>query len=304
MKTGVRYRMPVVFGPSVSPRQHPEGRPWRIEETGIMTLETATVRYLTDAEKLKSLLPPGFELRGEPIISLNYSWFKDLYWLAERGYGVVMPTFPVTYYGKDETLEGNFNPCIWEGNSDAVMTGREEMGFSKLFADIPATVWNVEGGTLAGEASWYGYKFFELHLEGLKEIGGEPNQSIIGNPNIWYKYMPKTAVNGSGGADVAYATTNAPLPGVEPTAPSFELSNYRRWTAEHAGVKWNPATFEELPLTFHIINKLADLGVLEVIDIEVSSFSMPGIGVSANELRAIEPKDENAASVLHPSVSD
>jgi acetoacetate decarboxylase len=306
MKTGVRYRMPVVFGPSVSPRQHPDGRPWKIEETGTMTLETASIRYRTDAEKLKALLPPGFELRGEPVITLNYSWFKDLYWLAGRGYGVVMPTFPVTYYGKDEILEGNFNPCIWEGNSDAIMTGREEMGFAKLFADIPETVWNEKEGTLSGEASWYGHKFFELNLSGMKEIGGKPNQSIIGNPNIWFKYIPKTAVNGTGGGEVAYATTNAPAanPAAAFSRPNLEISNYRRWTAGKADIKWHRATFEQLPLTAHIVNKIADLEILEVIDAEVSSFSMPGIGISADELRAIEPKDENRVSILHPSISE
>ena len=33
--------------------------------------------------------------------------------------------------------EARWRLAIWEGRPDAVMTGREELGFPKLFADIP-----------------------------------------------------------------------------------------------------------------------------------------------------------------------
>jgi len=56
LKDGVRYRMPVMFGPTPGPRQHPEGRPWTVEETGIMNAQWITINYLTRAEQLEALL--------------------------------------------------------------------------------------------------------------------------------------------------------------------------------------------------------------------------------------------------------
>jgi hypothetical protein len=80
-KPGVRYRMPAVFGPAPGPRQKADGTPWKPEETGTMNCQWMTVSYRTHREKLEKLLPPGFALRGEPIVSVSYSFFKNLYWL-------------------------------------------------------------------------------------------------------------------------------------------------------------------------------------------------------------------------------
>lgn len=139
-----RYRMPTVFGPAVGPRQKPGGGMWALEETGTMNAEWMAITYRTSADKLEALLPPGMSLRGEPLISVSCAWFKNLYWLAGRGYGILSIDFPVTYQGKTERLEGSFCPVIWEGAPDAILTGRDEMGFPKLFCDMPEITWDKE----------------------------------------------------------------------------------------------------------------------------------------------------------------
>src|SRR5271155_1219776 len=112
---GVRYRMPVSFGPAIGPRQHPAGRMWTRGETGTMNADWMKVGYLTDAGALARLLPPGVELRGEPVVAVSCAWFRNLYWLAGRGYGILSVDLPVTYRGASDTLEGSFCPVIWEG---------------------------------------------------------------------------------------------------------------------------------------------------------------------------------------------
>src|ERR1019366_9251553 len=121
----VRYRMPVAFGPAVGPRQHPDGRMWTAEETGTMNADWMKVGFRTDASKLETLLPPGFALRGEPIVSVSCATFRNLYWLAGRGYGILSVDFPVRYAGRTETIDGNFCPVIWEGRPEAVVTGQK-----------------------------------------------------------------------------------------------------------------------------------------------------------------------------------
>lgn len=188
-----RYRMPVVFGPAVGPRQRPGGGMWSLEETGTMNAEWMAITYRTDPEKLAALLPPGMSLRGEPLLSVSCAWFKNLYWLAGRGYGILSLDFPVTYQGKTETLDGSFCPVIWEGQPEAILTGRDEMGFPKLFCDMPEIAWDREKGTASCETSWFGFKFFDIALTDMVEDDAPPSlPGSGGGAAMYYKYVPRT----------------------------------------------------------------------------------------------------------------
>jgi hypothetical protein len=293
LKPGVRYRMPVVFGPAPGPRQKADGTPWTEEESGVMNSRWITVRYRTDRTKLASILPPGFALRGEPIVSVSLSFFNNLYWLAGRGYGIVMVEFPVTYTGKHERFEGTFCPVLWEGRPDAIITGREELGFPKLFADIPLLQVNADQSAVSGEASWFDHKFFELEAHDLVEA--EPVRGFPGGggPQMFYKYLPRTGPGGQAGKDVGYVTTSAPPPGAggEISSIDFKKFNFKRWTGK-GSVKWHKATFEQLPTTFHVVNGIANLDVLEVVSTDMLVFSGPGVAVSAGSMRAVEPAED------------
>ncbi|MCP1120383.1 acetoacetate decarboxylase family protein [Robbsia andropogonis] len=290
-KPGVRYRMPAVFGPAPGPRQKADGTPWTLEESGTMNARWMTVSYRTNRAQLERILPPGFALRGEPEVHVSLAQFSDLYWLAGRGYGILMVEVPAVYTGKDETIDGSFCPVLWEGRPDAIMTGREELGFPKLFADMPYLRVDLKTGLAGGDASWFDFKFFEMQIEGLTEAGGEKKLPGPGGAALFYKYMPRTGSYGSGGCDVAYTTTSQPLPQAagDVSPIKFNDANFKRWKGESGVVKWNRATFAQLPTTFHIVNGVADLEILDYLSVEMVEFSGPGIAVSANVLRAVEP---------------
>lgn len=290
-KPGVRYRMPVVFGPAPGPRQKLDGTIWKAEETGTMKAQWMTVSYRTSRAGLERILPPGFALRGEPQVHVSLAFFSNLYWLAGRGYGILNVEVPVVYTGRTETIEGAFCPVLWEGVPDAILTGREELGFPKLFADIPDLSIDHGRGTAAGEASWFGFRFFEIELNGLAETSGEKRLPGPGGASLFYKYMPRTGSSGSGGCDIAYATTSQPVPGTAgDTSPiKFGDANFRQWKGQGGSVKWNHATFEQLPTTSHVVNGLAELEILEYLGAEMIEFSAPGIAVMANVIRPVEP---------------
>jgi hypothetical protein len=284
--------MPAVFGPAPGPRQKADGTPWKLEETGTMNAQWMTVNYRTRREQLEQLLPPGFELRGEPIVSVSLSYFKNLYWLAGRGYGIVWVEFATVYTGKSETISGSLCPVLWEGIPDAILTGREELGFPKLFADIPELNIDKQNGIAGGEASWFGFKFFDLKVHGLTEsVGAEKKLPGTGGAALFYKYMPRTSIGGKEGEDIAYATTSQPPPGSQSDSSPIKFSdaNFKKWTATGGSVKWNRATFEQLPTTFHVVNGLANLDILEYVSAEMIEFSAPGIAVCANTMRAVDP---------------
>jgi hypothetical protein len=56
------YRMPYGYGPTAGPRQGPEGEPFSWTDTPHKS--TVAASFLTDADKLASLLPPRFSLVG------------------------------------------------------------------------------------------------------------------------------------------------------------------------------------------------------------------------------------------------
>lgn len=91
---GRRYRMLVVFGPSISPGSGPTG-----ENPSMSTARTtvAGARLLTKAAMLDRLLPPGFTLEGEPVVTVEFSYLSDLAWLARRGYAIVKVMYPARY---------------------------------------------------------------------------------------------------------------------------------------------------------------------------------------------------------------
>jgi len=285
--------MPVSFGPAIGPRQHPEGRPWRPEETGTMNSDWMKIGYRTDPDRLRRLLPPGFSLRGEPIVSVSCAWFRNLYWLAGRGYGILSVDLPVTYEGRDETLEGNFCPVLWEGMAEPVITGRDELGFPKLFADFDEIDFDESAGTAACHVASMGHRFFDIRLDEMVEEES-PRRALPGSgsgPQIYFKYVPRTNPKVGAGADVAYATTGAPrgAAGLGAQNIAFDDFEFRRWTAR-GELTWHEADFEQLPLIFPIVNALAGLAVEEYLDAEMVSFSGPGIAVSTNVMRPIEPK--------------
>ncbi|MDX3899720.1 MAG: acetoacetate decarboxylase family protein [Sphingobium sp.] len=289
---GSRYRMPIMFGPAPGPRQHPGGRMWTPEEAGRMTAQWMKLGYRTDPAKLEKLLPPGFTLRGEPIVSISCAWFKNLYWLAGRGYGILSVDFPVRYQGKTETIDGALCPIIWEGSPDAIMTGREELGFPKMFARFTEIDWNEAAGRAACEAAWYDHTFFDIELSELVEEQN-PEKKLPGSgggAQMYYKYMPRTSIGGRDGADVAYVTTSAAPAGSGGSVANinFDEFEFRRWTGKGT-LTWHPATFEQLPLSFHIVNGMADLDILEFVDAEMVHFTGPGIGIAMNSQRAVEP---------------
>jgi hypothetical protein len=127
---------------------------------------------------------------------------------------------------------------LWEGLPDAVLTGREELGFPKLFADIPEPAIDRQRGSAGGKASWFDHTFCQIGLTGLRAAPGERKLPGGGGPHMWFKYMPRTGTSGGLGADIAYVTTSQAEPGsgASPSPINFGDATFSRWKAEAGSV--------------------------------------------------------------------
>jgi len=252
LKPNQMYLMPTPFGPSVSPRQGPDGR--RFTYIDAPKNFVVRVSFLSNRDQLAALLPPGFRVAGEPIVTLSATYMKEIPWLAGRGYAMLGVTFPATYQGEQDKVTGDFLAVLWENMADPIITGREELGFAKVYCDLPDPV--VYGGTTRCSASWEGFKFIDLEVSNRRQLSDEDIGKLFkartSEGMLHYKYMPRTGDWGT--PDVAYPTFT-------PTQAVTQRTT-ALWLGE-GQVKFYAPRWEDMPTQAHIVNPLHDLELVE-----------------------------------------
>ena len=251
-QAGKMYRMPTHFGPRTGPRQGENGRKFDNRDTPKTT--TISVSFLSNREQLEALLPECFEMGGEPIVTVHASYMTEIEWLAGRGYNVLGVSFPATFNGEQDHVSGSFLTVLWENLTDPIITGREELGFAKIYCELP------EPTVLRGEwhciASWLGFKFLDLKAKNLRHQSQEEiaafGRSQSGDGVLHYKYMPRTGEWGT--SDVAHA---ALTPAATPNRVIKE-----RWVGQ-GSVQFHKATWEDMPTQYNIVNVFSALEIKE-----------------------------------------
>jgi len=250
---GKMYRMPTHFGPRTGPRQGAEGRKFENKDTPKAT--TITVSFLTSGDQLEALLPERFELAGEPIVTVEASYLTEIEWLAGRGYNILGVSFPATYHGEQDHVTGSFLTVLWENLTDPIITGREELGFAKVYCELPEPV--VLRGETHVTASWMGFKFLDVKVNNLRQLSvAEIERLALAQTSdgiLHYKYMPRTGEWGA--ADAAYAT-------LTPAATPHRVVK-ERWVGD-GSVQFHKARWEDMPTQYNIVNTFYDLEIKEI----------------------------------------
>ena len=197
----LRLRMPASFGPAMGPRQVPEGV--TIDDAASHARTSLSAAFRAPAQSLRALLPEGFDLRGEPLLVIELSYMREIEWLAGRGYNIAGVKIPVTFRGRSRRIDGMFFAILWESLADPILTGREELGVPKLYAEIADP--RIFKGRQVHTASWLGFNFMELEVSGLCEaVASDRPPFDPGEGVLQWKYFPKTGPGG--GADVSCIT--------------------------------------------------------------------------------------------------
>lgn len=250
------YMMPVHFGPHCGPRQTPTGGTYA-GHAG-QNQRRISVRFLTNSTFLEPMLPPGFVLWGDPVVTVEMAELRNVGWLAGRGYNTLGVAFPAQYQGKSGPVTGQFLSVLWENLTEPILTGREQLGYSKIFADISDIEENEKG--LATVASWDGFEFCTINVHRGNALPSNPEKNMppaAGEGLLHYKYVPRTGGNWDA-ADAAYATLS-PWP-----LNAGVLSDTKTWVASGT-VQFNEATFEQMPTQFRIVNALATLPIEQML---------------------------------------
>ena len=255
---GEWYRMPTHFGPATGPRKGPDRRAF--DWTNSPKSTVLSVSFLGKREQMQKLLPPGFAINGEPIVTVAMTYFTEIAWLAGRGYNTLGVSFPVTFTGKQDKATGTFLLILWENLTDPIITGREELGFSKLYAELPPA--RMLADTARVTASWLEFPFLDIELTGLTQVDLAARPAAAPAPvstnggelrgQMHYKYMPRTGEWGK--ADASYAVIT---PAGGSTQRTLEM-----WRGKGT-VKFHRARWEDMPTQYMIVNAFADLDIVE-----------------------------------------
>lgn len=265
MRAPAIHRMPFGFGPMPGPRQAPGGG--RHDWSRGPRARAVTLRFRTEAERLVPLLPPGFALEGAPWVTLRYTELTRLDWLAGRGYRMLGVMLPARYEGRRDRVRAPFLAVLWENLADPILSGREELGYAKLPAELVNG--RAAGGGRRHEARWQGHRFFEMELGPERRCDPAPVAGPAAEGVLHYKYIPRTGAPGQ--ADCAYACLS-PLPG-----KARRVTRRAEATARFAFL---PTRWEEMPTQVHIVNALAALPVRELSVAEIET-SLGGDDLSA-----------------------
>lgn len=251
--------MPRIFGPAGGPRQAPDHPDFR---HGPTSFKRYVVGFRGREDQVRALLPEGLALRGDPIVQFQFFSLTNIPWLAGRGYNILSMTIPVRFTSASgEVVDGQFQPVLWENLGDPIVTGREQLGHPKLYAQLlPPRHWE---GTTSIRASWEGFTFAEAELICDRAPSRETLGAIkegAGAGLIAHKYIPRTGQWGETDADYLTLT---PMPGESNLRDPQPPPSIRIGTGH---IRFNVPQWQDMPTQYHIVQRLAALEQCAPID--------------------------------------
>lgn len=295
------HRVPIGFGPAPSPRQDPTGKRFDWSQS-----RTTTVGIVVECDRaaVQAILPEGYTVeppsstpQDKANVLFEVMELRNLPWLAGRGYNTwgVYISDVVCHRAKKEDgspYKASYLAVLFESFTDPITTGREELGFPKVWAELPdGSVSKEEDGngeTRVQTASWFGYEFMRLEVRNLKEHEPATAPALtrpadrFTHPTqhgfLHHRYVP--AIGEPGKADASYATFNpappgkarvkkfwAPFPSPGRSQPAQEVS--ADVFGSEVQFTISPGTFEQLPTLHNVVKGLADLRPGRVLEAAV-----------------------------------
>lgn len=257
---GKAYEMPVFFGPAPTPKSPDADGKYVLNKPA--DVEAISVQFETEADKLEALLPERFSSNA-PVLSVTVCEFANIGSFAGQTYYLVNISTPVHYDGAEEQLDGDLILAMFENHAEPIIGGRDQLGYSKIYADIDRFAKNKQ--TVRTAAYSWGFRFMNLSVdltkpaedaEAMKKLAAKSQGKFN------YKYIQATpykgAYIGSGGADVSYPTFN-PKAWTKPADYAFTIMSPE--TAFCAGtVEFHCPQPDDMPTYWHIGQYLSKLG--------------------------------------------
>jgi hypothetical protein len=247
---------------------------------------TASIKFKTSRTFLQNLFPTkSFSFKSPGTVafaSLSQTSLESMEWLGGSGYNHFgLYIHGVEFKQQDgSTINGTYLPLLFESLADPIVSGREELGMPKLFCDLDVQRQKNEYTVRAG---WQGSTFGVMDLLDLKEVDATAEAGVMGGEGddgiLTYKYIP--AVGERGKADAAYTVF---IPHAQ-EAKAVPSRVEKAVEARKSNIAFNSRSQADLPTLHHIVAKLEQIPIYEIISAKVVS----GTGVpDASSARRVE----------------
>ncbi len=232
------YRMPPHFG----------GYDYVAEGTRYRDNVSISFSYTTERTRLEAYIPEAFTL-VRPEVSVSFTQCRGIDWLAGSFYNLVMVSAPVRFDGTRDHVEAPYVLVIWENKTTPILSGREETGFPKIYADIEDL--HIFSGNYFTNVSFEGNTFLRLHFADAVPYSEQElaRTKIVPMNAIGWRYIPKV---GGPGADLS-----------QPIFFPQECEVSGAWTGK-GSVEWTELSWLQNPSQAQIIKALAELPMLAV----------------------------------------
>lgn len=265
---GKIYFMPVFWGPTSIMQDLDKGGAILHQPADV---ECLGVSFETNPEQIEALLPERFT-SIEPVISVQACEFKDIGWLAGHSYTLINISTPVHFEGKEHQVDGDLVLAMFENHADPIVAGREGIGYSKIYADMPKFS-HYEGKYTAKASSW-GFEFMKLQIDVNTEAPDAQRMMKLAAQSqgkINYRYVPM--IDDVTKAEISYPVFN-PKKWEKPADYKWEIKKpqmkFCSGTVEFKEPKW-----EDMPTWYRVGKGLADLEIKKYLGAQHIIYSEP-----------------------------
>jgi len=208
------------------------------------------VTFESERAELERYIPEELELRA-PEVQVALNQLTEINWLGGGHYNLIVVSVPARFNGKDH-VDAAYPLVVWENRTAPILTGREQTGVPKIFADIEDL--HIYRPHYATSVSYEGNTFLSMAFEADGPITGKDLEriklQIKSLDLIGWRYIPKV---GAPGADLS------------------QFIHFPQWMEvenAYAGkgtVKWTELSVMQNPRQHHIIKALASLPVKKMV---------------------------------------
>jgi acetoacetate decarboxylase len=241
LKNDFTYMMPAHFGGDIF-------------DTSYKATQRATMlsmTFETDRAELERYVPEELELRA-PEVQVALNQLTEINWLGGGKYNLVLVSVPARFNGKKGHVDAAYPLVVWENRTAPILTGREQTGVPKIFADIEDL--HVYQPHYATSVSYEGNTFLSMQFEAGGPITGEDLEraklQLRSLDLIGWRYIPKV---GAPGADLS------------------QLIHFPQWMEvkkAYTGkgtLQWTELSVMQNPRQHHIIKAIASLPVKKIV---------------------------------------
>jgi hypothetical protein len=223
--------------------------------TTFRTAISATISFYTDTDAAQALLPPFFDLDGDPVVHVTHVMYDGVDYLGGRGYNAISIGVPARYAGTDGVVRAPYHPVLWESDPMPVLLGRELGGLAKIYGDVSDARWSDDSYRF--ELKEYGNRLIAGRLANLVPVDSDVLDQIkergANSFSLGWKFIPSA----NGTSDTSYVTR---YPG--------EFFWSEAWVGD-GSLDFTPRDWVDAPISHALVEQLASLPQLGIGDVMV-----------------------------------